>query len=410
MKVLHFNQADMIGGAAIAAYRLHHCLAEKGINSSILADVSKSPDPNIFLFKRLRLVEKLSSRLFWLFGLNYINIASTFSVSRYPIYKEADILNFHNLHGGYFNYLALPNLTAHKCAVFTLHDMWSFTGHCAYSFECDRWKIGCGQCPHLNTYPAIPRDSTALGWKIKRWVFKHSNLTIVTPSQWLANLARQSFLSHFSIHYIPNGLDISIYQPLDRQVCRTTLGLPANKKVLFFTAQSFNDSRKGADLLVAALQKLPDALKSDLVLMTMGEGGEALAAYADIPAMPLGYIDGDRHKALAYSAADLFVFPTRADNLPIVLQESMACGTPMVSFSVGGVAELVRPGITGLLAQPEDPADFATKIVELLEDDSLRQKMAEHCRTIAVEEYSIELQAERYINLYREILADFRES
>jgi glycosyltransferase involved in cell wall biosynthesis len=109
-------------------------------------------------------------------------------------------------------------------------------------------------------------------------------------------------------------------------------------------------------------------------------------------------------KAIAYSAADLCVFPTRADNLPLVLQESMAYGTPMVSFNVGGVPDLVRPNVTGYLAKPEDAKDFSQGILQLLEDDTLREKMSANCRAIALQEYPIELQAKRYIELYQQVL------
>jgi glycosyltransferase involved in cell wall biosynthesis len=116
------------------------------------------------------------------------------------------------------------------------------------------------------------------------------------------------------------------------------------------------------------------------------------------------YVSSDHLKAIAYSAADLFIFPTRADNLPLVLQESMACGTPMVSFNIGGVPDLVRPGETGYLAAPEDTTDFRNGIIELLEDSALRHQMAENCRTIALAEYTIEQQADRYIALYQGLL------
>ena len=119
----------------------------------------------------------------------------------------------------------------------------------------------------------------------------------------------------------------------------------------------------------------------------------------------LGYLNSDRIKAIAYSAADLFVFPTRCDNLPLMLQESMACGTPMVSCKIGGVADLVRPGITGYLAEPENVEDLCNGIMELLEDSQLRAKMSQQCRAIALMEYNSELQAKRYIELYRQLLA-----
>ena len=123
-----------------------------------------------------------------------------------------------------------------------------------------------------------------------------------------------------------------------------------------------------------------------------------------MPVLNLGYISNDRFKAIVYSAADLFVFPTRADNLPLTLQESMACGTPMVSFKIGGVPDLVRPGITGYLAQPEDTEDFCNGIVQLLEEQNLRDRLSENCRAIALEEYPLELQAQRYIELYHQVL------
>jgi len=139
-------------------------------------------------------------------------------------------------------------------------------------------------------------------------------------------------------------------------------------------------------------------------MLTFGSGGEAITSELGIPTLSLGYITSDRLKSIAFSAADLFIFPTRADNLPLVLQESMACGTPMVFFKIGGVPDLVRHNFTGYLAAPEDTGDFWNGIVTLLEDKPLRQKMSENCRAIALAEYSLELQAKRYIELYEQVL------
>lgn len=407
MNILHINQSDISGGAAIAAYRLHQGLLDTSVGSKLLVDKSKIDNDLVSTIQRHRSLESLSSKLTYHLGLNYINHLSTFKVHNHPFYLDSDVLNFHNIHGGYFNYLLLPTLTRTKPAVLTLHDMWSFTGHCAYSFDCDRWKTGCGKCPNLNTYPAIARDSTAIEWKLKRWTYSHSNLVIVSPSQWLSNLAKQSLLGRCPVHTIANGLDTQKYKPLDRRGCRLSLGLPLDKKILLFAAKSIKDPRKGGDLLIGAFEKLPEALRREIILLVLGEGGSFSEASTGIPTMTLGYIGGDRVKAIAYSSADALVFPTRADNLPLTLQESMACGTPVVSFDVGGVPELVRPGITGLLAKPENSSDFAEKIVQLLEDDVLRQSMSNHCRRIAINEYSIELQARRYLSLYKQTIQDF---
>ena len=210
-------------------------------------------------------------------------------------------------------------------------------------------------------------------------------------------------LNRFPIHHIPNGIDTNSYQPLDKLLCKEILGISKYKKVLLFGAESLKDSRKGGDLLVKSLQILPESLKSETIILTLGNGGESITSDLGMQVISLGYISSDRLKSLAFSAADLFIFPTRADNLPLVLQESMACGTPMVSFDIGGVSDLVRHNITGYLAKSEDTQDFSNSIVKLLEDDQLRQTMNENCRAIAISEYALELQAKRYVELYKNI-------
>ncbi len=405
MKVLHINTSDTGSGGAIAAYRLYQGLLSQGVDSQLLVNSSKSLDNRIAIIPRKITQEKLSFQIAKHISLNYVNVINTFKIPQHPFFKEAQIINFHNLHGGYFNYLAIPKLTESKPAVFTLHDMWSFTGHCVYSFDCDRWKFGCGQCPYLDTYPAIQKDTTNLEWKLKKWIYNHSNLVIVTLSKWLTKQAKKSILNCFPIHHIPNGIDTQAYQPINSELCRHILGIPDNKKVIMFAAQSLADPRKGGDLLLKALQSLPESLKQETILLTFGSSGETITKELGMQAMNLGYVQSDRLKSIAYSAADLFVFPTRADNLPLVLQESMACATPMVSFNVGGVPDLVRPGITGYLAEPENATELSTGIVELLEDVTLRECMNRHCREITIKEYSLELQAQRYIDLYRQTLA-----
>ena len=404
MKILHINQSDISGGAAIAGYRLHQGLLAQEIDSKMLVGNVKTDSDRIATVPRKTRIENQLYRFTRYSGLNDINLFSSFDIPNYKFYQDADILNFHNLHTGYFNYLAISKLTKTKPAIFTLHDMWSFTGHCAYSYDCDRWKIGCGSCPYPDIYPAIRRDSTRIEWKLKNWIYSKSNLTIITLSHWLTEQAKASMLSRFPIHHIPNGIDTDAYQSLDRHLCKAVLDIPQDKRVLLFGADSLKDRRKGGDLLFNALQQLPQSLKAEVLLLTFGNGSEAITAKLGIPTIGLGYISSDRLKSMAYSAADLFIFPTRADNLPLVLQESMACGTPMVSFDIGGVPDLVRPMVTGYLAKTEDAKDFCNGIVKLLEDDQLRQTMSDNCRAIALAEYPLELQAERYIKLYKEIL------
>ena len=220
----------------------------------------------------------------------------------------------------------------------------------------------------------------------------------------MTQLARQSILKRFPIHCIPYGIDTKIYQPLDSEQCKTQLAIPKGKKVVMFAAQSLTDRRKGGSLLLQALASLPPTLKAETVLLTIGSSSNALAEAVGMQNINLGYVSSDRLKAIAYSAADLFIFPTLADNLPLVLQESLACGTPIVSFDVGGVPDMVRPDITGYLAKPEDSEDLARGIVQLLEDRNLRDRLRQNCRAISLAEYPLALQAQRYIDLYHQLL------
>ncbi|MCB0207750.1 MAG: glycosyltransferase family 4 protein [Anaerolineae bacterium] len=403
MNVLHINQADIAGGASIAGYRLHLGLQYKGVNSRLLVGTMTATDANITPIPSWSWADILLHQATKRLGLNNTNFLSTFTVSNHPFFQEADILNFHNLHG-YFNYLALPHLTKNKPAIFTLHDMWSFTGHCTYSYDCNRWINGCGNCPYPEIHLAIQRDSTNLEWKLKTWVYKHFNGIVVAPSQWLTKLAQQSILNCLPIYHIPYGIDTTAYHPLNPDQCRNELGIPKDKYVLMFSAANLDDFRKGGDLLLGALSNLPESIKNETVLLTVGAIGKNLFKLTEIETLNLGYLTEDRQKAVAYSAADLFILPSRADNLPIVLQESMSCGTPMVAFNIGGVSDLVHSGVTGYLAEPEQASDMCNGIIRLLEDKQLRKQMEQNCRDLILKEYTLDLQAQRYIELYHQIL------
>ena len=405
MNVLMFSPSyDLAGGAVIAANRLYQGLRLQGVNAKMLVGKSSFENDNIKELAHNFTGEKLLNRINDPLGLNYIHYYSTFRIPKHDFFKQADIVNFHSIHSAYFNYLALPKLTNLKPSVYTLHDAWSFTGHCGVSFDCERWKTGCGKCPYPNNHPPIKRDNTKIEWKLKNWVYKHSRLTFVTPSKWLASLAKQSMIGDFDIHTIPYGLDTDIFEPLDSGHCRRALGVPDGKKVLLFGAMGLTDFGKGGDLLVKALAKMPESLKKSIVLLTLGQADEAFKNSIDIQTINLGYVSGDRMKAIAFSAADIFIFPTRSDNHPCIVQESLACGTPVVSFNHTGVPELVRPGITGYLAEPENPDSFLQKILQLLEEDKIREQMKKNCREIAVNEYSLYLCANRYTDLFTEVL------
>jgi glycosyltransferase involved in cell wall biosynthesis len=212
-------------------------------------------------------------------------------------------------------------------------------------------------------------------------------------------------IGKFKIEVIENGLDANVFTPLDQEECRQKLNIPSGKKILLFGAMGLNDHRKGGDLLLKALKKMPDSLKRSVVLLTFGHIDKAFKTISEIPIINLGYISDDHIKAVAFSAADIFVFPTRNDNFPCIVQESLACGTPVVSFDLNGVPELVRNGTTGYLAEPENAESLLQKMMQLLEEDKIRAEMRIKSRALAVAEYSIELQSKRYIELFSSILS-----
>ena len=407
MNILQVHGIDAgTGGGPIAMLRLQEGLRKAGVHSRILCPAPAHTDsvaiPRVRLEGRLRAV---CSRL----GLNEVDSLGAFRVRHLPAYADADLLHLHCLHGGFFNYLTLPRLTKAKPAIYTLHDMWPFTGHCVHSFDCERWESGCGRCPYPQMPNAVRRDATWWEWKLKNWSYRRSNLTIVVPSTWMYRLARRSMLKDFHIQHIPHGVDTDMYKPLDPEVSRAALGIPPGKKVLLYMVRRMDPSHrvawmKGADLLVRAVQQMPASLKRETMLLLVGEGGEALARKLDIAATPLGFVVSDRLKALVCSAADLLVLPSRAETFGLVLIESMACGTPAVAFSVGGVTDLVRPGITGFLAEPEDAKGLSEGIVQLLEDANARASLRLHCREIAVKEYHVDLYVNRHIALYQDAL------
>lgn len=384
-------------------YRLHQGLKKAGFDSTILCaiktlDSSDSvavPGPSRFE----KLLGKFTSRL----GLRSVHCISTFKITEMKAYMDADILNFHGFRSD-FNYLALPALTRDKPGVFTLQDIWPFTGHCAVTYDCERWKIGCGKCPYLDAPPPIRRDGTRWEWKLKKWAYSHSNLAIVTLCNEVTERAKQSMLKRLPIYQIPSGIDTQVYEPLDPAQCRALLGIPRNKKVVMFSALDMSQHWKGGDLLMEALHSLPGSLKSETLLLLLGNKGGAIAQSAGIPVLSLGYISNDRLKAIAYSAADLFVSPSRAEAFGLVALESLACGTPVVAFGVGGALELVRPGLTGYLAEPENAQDLCNGIIQLLGDESVGIAMGERGRKLVLEEYNCELYVQRYVALYRHLL------
>jgi glycosyltransferase involved in cell wall biosynthesis len=317
------------------------------------------------------------------------------------------VVQLYNLHAGYFSYSALPYLSRRRTVVWHLSDMWAMTGHCAYSYACDRWLRGCGRCPHLSDRPyPLKRDTTATLWKAKRALYARSRLTVVAPSRWLGRLAGESpLLGRFPVHVIPYGLDTEVFRPIDKAVAREALGIDPTRPVVLFGAHAIWEPRKGSEYLAEALARLAAAGRRDVFLLTIGSTSSGWPARCALEGRHLGFIQSDLLMAIVYSAADVFVLPTLADNLPNGVLESMACGTPCVAFDVGGVGDAVRHMETGYLASYRDAGDLARGIDAILGDAVLRADLGRRARSAVEKEFTLRLQAERYLELYRQLAA-----
>lgn len=352
-----------------------------------------------------RAADSMARRVTERLSLQYLLYPSSFGLLRHAWFREADVVQLYVTHGGYFSHTALALLTRRKPVVWRLSDMWAMTGHCAYSFDCERWKTGCGSCPLLSDEPALRVDWTAFLWRVKRWVYERSRLTLVAPSRWIAGLVAQSpLLQRFPVHLIPNGLDTDVFRPVPKAAAREVLGLDPSERVVLFSALDTAAPRKGGEFLRKALEILHAQDMQGCRLLVVGDGAESWRNVVRFPLTPMPVVRDDRMLAAIYSAADLFVLPTLAENLPNGILESMACGTPVVAFDVGGVGEAVRPMETGYLAQYMNADDLARGIGRLLEDEGVRQRLGRRCREVAEQEYSMDLQARRFQELYERIL------
>jgi len=401
--MLHQQSGPYGSGGLQAMYRLHTGLRMRGVDSTVACKRRELDSPEIYELPRADRLEDFLGMFSWRMGLNDVHCVSSFKIKKSKPFLEADVVNTHGIHTNWFNYLALPGMGQRKPLIMTLHDMWALTGHCSQSYECQRWRTGCGKCPHPDVFPPIGRDGTAIEWRLKNWVYQRTPMTIVSPSKWLADLARESMLSHYAIHHIPNGVDVNVYRPMDKSQCRDQLGVPHDRLVILFAAAAFNNYAKGADLLVEALRLLPQHLKSQTTLVLLGDRSETLGDRAGVDSMSLGFIRDDAPKAVAYAAADLFVLPSRVENHSFVLLEAMACATPGVAFNIGGNPEIVRHLDTGYLADSVNAESLSEGIATLLEDGHLRERIGCKARQVICEEFSLDQHVEHYIELYEQV-------
>jgi glycosyltransferase involved in cell wall biosynthesis len=448
MHIVQVNTADRAGGAESVAWQLFHAYRQQGHFSSLVVGLKRSQDPDVVELSHDSLrtgwsqrcavaAKRVGSALGPLRGVQYLKTAIRLLAGqphrwwdrergredfdfpgtwRIPAAVAAmpDLLHCHNLHGawltdgGYFDLAALPSLSRMFPVVLTLHDAWLLSGHCAHSFDCDRWRTGCGDCPDLTIYPAIKRDATGDNWQRKQRIFARCRFFVSTPSQWLMDKVDESMLKPACVEQrvIPNGVDLTIFTRGDRRHARSMLNLPHDAHILMFAANGVKQNLwKDYRTMRASLARVAAMMTDQPVLfIALGDIGEEEAiGHARIRFVP--HQDDPSSVAQYYHAADVYVHAAKADTFPATVIEAAACGLPVVATAVGGIPEQVIDGRTGFLVPPGDAEGMAQRVVRVFERDGIRRLMADEAQQMARERFDIKRQVSAYLNWYDSILA-----
>jgi len=415
MRVSLVSTYDIEGGAARAAYRLYRGLNENGVTARLLVQEKCSDEFAIdgpaseagrLLARLRRPLDKLPVKLYrgrkrGLFSTAWL---PTRMGSRLASWRS-DLIHLHWVTDGFMNIGAIGALD--QPVVWTLHDMWAFTGGCHYDEGCGRYRESCGSCPALGS--RRDHDLSSRVWKRKRRATIGRNWTIVTPSRWLADRARESSLLHRArIEVIPNGLDLGLFRPLDKSFCRQLLGLPSDKKLVLFGALgATSDQRKGFQYLVPALKTLSAGNGApNSAGLVLGASEPETAPDVGLPMHYLGRLHDDTSLAVVYAAADVSVVPSIQENLANSVMESLACGTPVVAFDIGGMSDMVSHQKNGYLAKPFEAEDLAHGIQWVLADETRREQLSREARDKCEREFEISLIANRYTALYQDVLSE----
>lgn len=412
MKVCIVSQSDGKAGGFAAAYRLHQGLRVSGADTTMLVGNKTRDDVTIFASqnKLAKGWEKLVPTLDALplklypqrdrdsYSLEWLPDTISPHINR----LAPDIINLHWINGGYVQIETIAKLK--KPIVWTLHDMWAFTGGCHYSGKCDRYTQSCGYCPQLHSN--INWDLSSWVWRRKAKAWQNLNLTIVTPSTWLAERAKDSSLFQgLRIEVIPNALDTQSYKKVDKHIARSILGLPLDKHIVLFGAVNATSTvRKGFHLLCPTLQLLSQSQWQDKIeLVIFGASQPLDSPKFGFKTHYLGRLNDDLSLSLVYAAADVFVAPSIEDNLPNTVMEALACATPCVAFKIGGMSDLIEHQQNGYLAQPFMVEDFAQGISWIIAERDRYSKLSERSRQKVEQEFTLSVQSKRYLSLFQNL-------
>jgi glycosyltransferase involved in cell wall biosynthesis len=418
MRIVHVSTHDVWGGAAIGAHRLHGELRALGHESTMFVRDRHGDGPGILTFipprdfrsRLARTVRRKSlARELGRYAKSLPSDGELFSDDRSehgqaPLRQmpPCDILHLH-LISGFLDCRSLFDWVPRQVpVVWTLHDLNPFTGGCHFDARCGKYRANCGACPKLGS--SRENDLSRQVWYRRESVYRRiptAQLQLVAPCRWVAGEAQKSsLLGRFPVTVIPYGVDVELFAPRDRAFAREALGIPQQAKVLVFAALNVSERRKGFSLMLEALA----GLREDPNIFLLVVGGHAAVREIGIPCRTLGYVSSERLLSIIFSAADLCVVPTLQETGPLIVIESLACGTPVIGFPAGDMPDMVRADNTGLLVSSGDSAALREGIRKMLARPERLAEMRIKCRQVAVEEYSLDIMAGRHIGLYETIL------
>lgn len=359
MKVLHVTNFDRLGGAGIAAYRLHRGLRGMGVDSRMWVRRKGTGDPQVTevgagsAWKRLRVRGSgwLGVRLARGLGAagGSLNVLPT-GLHKFLNASDADVIHLHWIHNEMISIREIGKIE--KPIVWTLHDMWPLCGT-EHHPESPYWRKTSG-----SSEQGEPTGINRRIFLMKKTAWNRLPIALVAPSRWMADQARASRLfSTRPVTVIPNGLDLDVFRPMDGRACRRRLNLPSDRKLVLFGAHDPADPNKGLDLLARALKSASPEFRASADVVVFGA-----SSGTDLPGTRthwMGRITDEGVMAALYSASDVLVCPSRRENFPGVVAEALACGLPCVAFRVGGIPDLIEDGRTGWLAEPYDTDGLA---------------------------------------------------
>ncbi len=413
MKILFINQIDNKGGAAIAAWRIAECL-EKYFNTENHFLVASKCSDNINVYnctpvsKNQRIIDEYLLKITNLFGLQYIFI---------PFHKKAiieiverikpDIINLNNIHGSYFEVGLLNKLSKYCPIVWTLHDMWSFTRNAAYTFGNEAWNEMKSFREEKDMYPRIGFNTGNYLLKRKRKIYQGSDLSIIGPSKWMFHMALKSpVFQNKEIIHLPYAINLEKYLPLDKSISKMEFGIDPNSNVLFFNTDWIrNEPRKGGDKILRILNELNKRLQRKVTLLLTGsEIIVEFNVFENFFVKHLGRVYNEEKLIKIFNASDLIIHPSISDNLPNILIESMACGTPAVAFNVGGTSDIVIHEYNGYLVEPFNIIEYSERIHDLINDREKLKCFSINARVHAEKNFNSKNIAESYYSFFSKII------